>query len=713
MKNKILQLEQNHLNLVIEKISNAVKKSRKKLADSKNNLDNLKKKYGQLNSLEKMKSKPYFARLDFIEFGESKPETIYIGKQTFIDDNNFLVYDWRAPISSIYYTGDLGKTYYKSPMGNQEVNVKLKRQFNINQQTIINIYDTNASIGDQLLLDTLSQSSSNKMKNIVSTIQSEQNKVIRNNQDTVLAVQGIAGSGKTAVLLQRVAWLLYQYRSTVNSKQILILSPNELFSSYINGVLPDLGEPNALQLTFTKLFKENSWVPNYHIENLTEQVTHQTTNFFLRSTACFNRLAKYCQLLNKAGCCFKSIKDGSKSIMTSNQLKQIFYSFNENYKLFNRFTATQERAQHKLERYLNKIKRQKWVEEEIGTINPQTLGLVERQQKFSSITAEQNYWRQQIVMKNYHEQIAKINSGSFIDIITIAVNFLKSLLDSAEISDNQETVNEINVAIQKLKNQKIDPNLSAILLFIQQQLSHEIANKKIKFVLIDEIQDYTPIQIGTVKTIYPKAKFTFLGDANQNIFENNYNIFEDINHIFKEDEVKMITLNRSYRSSAPITAFTSNLLPQNKFNHNIQSVNRTGLKPQLITVNQDKDMIKALIKLIRLNQDMQIAVICKSLSEAQSLVKPIKNQSIQVELVASEFQESNAKIILIPAYLAKGLEFDTVIAWNISQEQFPGEQQRLLLYTICSRAMHRLFLLTTANPSPLLSTIPSNLIDQE
>ncbi|WP_243676989.1 UvrD-helicase domain-containing protein [Secundilactobacillus collinoides] len=287
MENDPLNFEQKHLDSVIKRISHIVQRLHDKYKDDQNKVETSENINNKIQSLKDIASKPYFVRLDFLEDGEKKPETIYIGKQTVIDKNDFLVYDWRAPISSIYYSGDLGETYYKTPIGKQKVDVKLKRQFEINDQKIINMYDAGDTIGDQLLLATLSQSSSHKMNNIVATIQSEQNKVIRNDTDAVLSVQGIAGSGKTAVLLQRVAWLLYQYRSTVNSKQILILSPNELFSNYINNVLPDLGEPNALQLTFNKLFKMSAWVRDYHIEDLAEQVTSPNSNVFFKKQQMF------------------------------------------------------------------------------------------------------------------------------------------------------------------------------------------------------------------------------------------------------------------------------------------------------------------------------------------------------------------------------------------------------------------------------------------
>ncbi|MDI6666728.1 RNA polymerase recycling motor HelD [Leuconostoc falkenbergense] len=699
MANQVKKLEQIHLNWVLNKIEHS-------LATLTNSEANTYQDDQEISALMKLRDKPYFARLDFIEANEKSLETIYIGSHTFINDDDFLIYDWRAPISSIYYNGELGKTAYNSPMGKQIVDIKLKRQFEIKQDKIINVYDMSKSIGDQLLLATLSQNSSDKMKNIVATIQADQNQVIRNNQDSIIAVQGIAGSGKTAVLLQRVAWLLYQYRGSVNSQQILIISPTELFSGYINDVLPDLGEPNASQLTFYAIFKKLSWVSECHPQTLNEQFSQKSTTSFLTSYECLLLLTAYCQHLNHDGVCFKSVIKNHHIIISDRVLKKVFYSFNQNYSLYNRFLETQTYAQKQLTRFLKRVKDQKWVEEELANISPQQLASVERQQKFKDISEEQNYWQEKIISTKFADQIEQINAGTFIDIIQLLINFLESLPKTTA------SQSEIQTAINDLRVRHINGNLSAMLLLIQQYLTHDISDRNIKFLLIDEVQDYTPIQIATLKLLYPNAKFTFLGDANQRIFGNISNIFDDIQSIFDQQSVHLTILNRSYRSSEPITLFTKQLLPKTKFNENVQSVNRNGKTPQLFMAPNPKKQINIIIDILHHNLKKTTAIICKNLTESQNVYNQIHQFIPQSVLVSSEKQTANSNIIIIPVYLAKGLEFDTVIAWDTSDATFNNEQDRFILYTICSRAMHELYLLTSKKESHFLAKISRNLIDR-
>lgn len=215
----------------------------------------------QLSTLQRLNKRPYFARIDFQEQNE-KPETIYIGLGSFADKNDqFLIYDWRAPISSIYYDGKLGSVTYYAPDGEQEVLMTKKRQFSIKDGQIINMFDTNESIGDQMLINVLNEKSSTQMKSIVTTIQREQNKIIRNTTADLLFVQGSAGSGKTSAILQRIAYLLYRYRGNLVSSDVIMFSPNQLFNDYVKNVLPEMGEQNMVQMTYRPLPKR---VPGFH-----------------------------------------------------------------------------------------------------------------------------------------------------------------------------------------------------------------------------------------------------------------------------------------------------------------------------------------------------------------------------------------------------------------------------------------------------------------
>lgn len=228
----------------------------------------------ELGTLTKLEVNPYFARIDFREGDEKRDETIYIGMASFTDrPDHYLIYDWRAPISSIYYNGGIGDVTYQTPDGEQTVDVKLKRQFQIENAKIKTVFDTEEVVGDQMLLDALSNRSDTKMKSIVTTIQKEQNQIIRDTDSELLFVQGAAGSGKTAAVLQRVAFLLYQYRGNLHSGQIILFSPNQLFNDYINQVLPELGEQNMVQMTFYQYSSHR--LPSVQVETLAQRFDEQ------------------------------------------------------------------------------------------------------------------------------------------------------------------------------------------------------------------------------------------------------------------------------------------------------------------------------------------------------------------------------------------------------------------------------------------------------
>lgn len=236
----------------------------------------------RLDTVRLLKKNPYFARIDFQEKGE-KPETIYIGLGSFTNrDGKFLIYDWRAPISSIYYDGGLGKVTYQTPDGEQQVVVNLKRQFVLKNGKVETMFDTSETIGDQMLLEVLGEKSDTQMKSIVTTIQREQNQIIRDTSADLLFVQGAAGSGKTSAVLQRVAYLLYRYRGNLTSSQVIMFSPNQLFSDYIGNVLPELGEQNMVQFTYYQYVTRR--VPNIEVQNLFEQFEQVQTQWPRRSS---------------------------------------------------------------------------------------------------------------------------------------------------------------------------------------------------------------------------------------------------------------------------------------------------------------------------------------------------------------------------------------------------------------------------------------------
>ena len=263
----------------------------------------------RLEVLEKLEKKPYFARIDFTE-NDGKQESIYIGLDSFADTpDHFMIYDWRAPISSIYYDGKLGEVTYDTPDGPQTAVLTLKRQFMVEDGKIITLFDTDETVGDQMLLEVLDESSDIKMKSIVTTIQKEQNKIIRDTKSDLLFVQGAAGSGKTSAVLQRVAYLLYRYRGNLSSSQVVLFSPNQLFNDYIDQVLPELGEQNMVQMTYYQYSQRR--LPKIHVETLQErfdednQPLRRKISALKSSLTMFNATTNYSDYLNTAGMRFR------------------------------------------------------------------------------------------------------------------------------------------------------------------------------------------------------------------------------------------------------------------------------------------------------------------------------------------------------------------------------------------------------------------------
>lgn len=369
----------------------------------------------QLETVERLEKRPYFARVDFKEKNEDLTETIYIGLGSFADkDDHFLIYDWRAPISSIYYDGKLGKVSYNSPEGEITVDMTKKRQFMIEDGKIVNMFDTDESIGDQMLLEVLSEKSSTQMKSIVTTIQREQNKIIRNTKADLLFVQGAAGSGKTSAILQRIAFLLYRYRGNLTSSDVIMFSPNQLFNDYIKNVLPEMGEQNMVQMTYWQFVARR--LPGMEVENLFRQFEDQTADSniskFKDSVNFFNLLTRYAEHLNKRGVIFKNIyfRDKKKPYFDKEKIKEIYYSFNENYKLANRIDATREELIKMLNRKITPETKKAWVAHAIEGMSQSELNeLYDRpDQEFESEAKEEAFLGRKIVLsalKGVHKRI--------------------------------------------------------------------------------------------------------------------------------------------------------------------------------------------------------------------------------------------------------------------------------------------------------------------
>ncbi len=678
----------------------------------------------QLDTIERLKKKPYFARVDFKESNEKKPETIYIGLGSFADrDDHFLIYDWRAPISSIYYDGKLGEVSYNSPEGEITVAMTKKRQFMIKDGKIESMFDTNESIGDQMLLEVLSEKSSTQMKSIVTTIQQEQNKIIRNTSADLLFVQGAAGSGKTSAILQRIAYLLYRYRGNLTSSDVIMFSPNQLFNDYIKNVLPEMGEQNMVQMTYWQFVSRR--LPGMEVESLFKQFEDQNsdTNIsaFKDSVNFFNLVTRYAKHLNKRGMIFKNVyfRDKKKPYFDKEKIKDIYYSFNENYKLANRIDATREELIKMLNRKIAPEVKKNWVMQAIEGLSRDELNeLYDRpDQEFSSEKEEEKFLGRKIVVKALKPVSNKINHNQFINMRAQYLSFLRAVPKMTDLSkwniseeDWQKHIEEVK---ENFKKHHIYMNDVSAYLYLYDLITGRRTDYEMRYAFIDEIQDYTPFQLAYLKYNFPRAKFTMLGDLNQAIFtkDESRSLLKQISGLFDPKKTDVVQLTKSYRSTKEITDFTKQILRQGE---KIEAFNRRGPKPALWGRSTEQEAIEALVKILDKNNENQrtTAVITKDLASAKQVAEQLKQKGGKATLIATANQRLVAGTLVVPSYLAKGLEFDAVVMWDASKENYHKLDETQLVYTITSRAMYELDIIYIGEKSPLLDVDSDTYVEK-
>ena len=673
----------------------------------------------QLETIERLEKSPYFARVDFKENEAAEPETIYIGLGSFADENDhFLIYDWRAPISSIYYDGKLGEVSYNSPEGEITVDMTKKRQFMIKDGKIVNMFDTNESIGDQMLLEVLSEKSSTQMKSIVTTIQQEQNKIIRNTSSDLLFVQGAAGSGKTSAILQRIAFLLYRYRGNLTSSDVIMFSPNQLFNDYIKNVLPEMGEQNMVQMTYWQFVSRR--LPGMKVENLFKQFEDQTadTNIssFKDSVNFFNLVTRYAKHLNKRGMIFKNIyfRDKKKPYFEKEKIREIYYSFNENYKLANRIDATREELIKMLNRKIAPEVKKKWVSQAIESLSKEQLNELYDypDQEFDSQADEEKFLGRKIVFKQLQPVFQRIRHNNFINMRAQYLSFLRAVPKMTDLSKWNITEDEWTKHVEMVKdlfrNKEIRMNDVSAYLYLYDLITGRRTNYEMRYTFIDEIQDYTAFQIAYLKYNFPRAKFTMLGDLNQAIFtkDESRSLLKQISGLFDPKKTEVVQLTKSYRSTKQITDFTKQILREGE---KVESFNRQGPKPAIWARKTDEEAIAALQEILKDNDSHKFttAIITKDLAGAKYVSEMLKEKGQKATLIATANQRLVPGDLVVPSYLAKGLEFDAVVMWDASKDTYHKLDETQLVYTIASRAMYKLDIVFTAERSPLLDVDPA------
>ena len=661
----------------------------------------------RISKHEKMLDSPYFARIDFTEEGYDDIEKIYIGLFNLMDDENheIKVYDWRAPISSLYYRNEVGPVEYKAPAGLIKGFVSLKRQFKIAKGKMEYFIDSNINILDEMLMVALSKNMTSKMKTIVETIQKQQDLIIRDLYNDLLVVQGVAGSGKSSVALHRIAYLMYQgLNLNLRANNVIVISPNPLFSKYISNVLPELGEENINEYTFENIFLklfENKLSMKTKSENYENIITAETEELrdFLRKYDEFKGSFVFSKILDRfieyyehKLIPFEDIYYNGKVIEKRELAKAFLLSGKLNMPTGKKLKIIERRILEKIRD--NRIERRKKIEKAVNKLNnhefetmsftrllsaKETLALTERLKKFTEF------------------DIFEIYKKLFSDI-----SLFKNIAKGLELPKNiDEIISYTNTALNDPYNLPYADGIALIYLKIKAEGCDLFSD--IKQVVVDEAQDYYPIHYQILKYLYKYARFTIVGDINQSIEKSNeLSLYDDIISIFNFEKSNKIFLNKSYRSSYEIGKFSTKLLGDENYT---EFFKRNEEEPVVFKSNSSSSLQNEIIKTIEKYKTegfSSIAIICKNRKEASDLYFKLSNK-INIKLIDYlDYDSVLEGTLILPVYLAKGLEFDAVIVYQANYKSYNSEFDKKLLYIACTRALHRLSLFYTGRLTKFL-----------
>ena len=693
----------------------------------------------RLSTLLRMKEIPYFGRIDFIEEGLPATEQIYIGISSLTDASgeDFLIYDWRAPISSVYYDYQPGPAKYVTPGGIVEGTLEKKWQYIIRRGVLQSMFDTSITIGDEILQQVLGKVTDKKMHNIVATIQQEQNRIIRHDQGRILIVQGAAGSGKTSVALQRIAYLLYKYREYMNADQIILFSPNSMFSSYVSNVLPELGEENMQQVTFQD-YLHRRLSDEFDLENPFQQLEYVLTGSdtafynarvesirFKASVQFFEAIKSYRLSLEQSGMKFKDVTFRGVPIITSQQISERFYNHDTSSKFHNRLEKLKDWILEQIKELTKYEWAKSWVQEEIELLSNEEyykaqVTLAEKRgykrDSISDYDMDPKDLARLIVQQKLKPLRRKVRELRFIDSKELYKQLFVNPLQikqwlEGETPEDWETICQRTV--EMLEENQLNYEDATPFLLLKELVQGFHTNTSIKHIVVDEAQDYSPFQFEFLKRLFPYAKMTVLGDFNQAIFAHSTDKdnFNSLLNLYGHDQSELITINKSYRSTKPIVEFTKSLVSNGE---QIIPFDRPGEQPVLKQFENHDELhqsIASKIEELRSQGNQSIAVICKSAEESVRAFEALSGIEGMKLLKSSSF-EFEQGIAVVPSYLSKGIEFDAVIVYDASEDVYSDESLRKVFYTVCTRAMHHLQINTIGKPNQfLVNAINEGLIE--
>lgn len=642
--------------------------------------------------LERMMNSPYFGRLDFTEDGQSAEESVYIGISNFSDARTLecLVYDWRAPVSSMFYDYETGGAGYDCPAGRIEGNVGLKRQFRIWRGKIGFMFDCSLAIDDEILQDILSRSADSRMKTIVTSIQRDQNRVIRNDTHRLLVVEGPAGSGKTSIALHRAAFLLYRYRDSITAENIAIFSPNSIFSDYISEVLPELGEENIRRTTFRE------YAQSILAGRLAAEDAGGMMEFILAGKRDEGYGSRVRGIEYKASRGFKDLLDAyALHIENSRGFEDVCHNgvciesgreIGDYYRDGLKFLPVAKRLEKIRNRLVSKL------DPMIRTRSEEIVPVLAEAGEFPN-EAEVRARSALMAREEFRPVKELIERMTAID----AAECYAGLFGDTELCGRlaggglPEEFEEISYrTVKKLEKGEIFNEDVAPLLYLTGLLTGINPLDDIKHVIIDEVQDYSIIQLELLHRLFRNSTLTLLGDPCQSINPYGGNVDgRAIPDIFASGSSEMVRLNKSYRSTRQITEFCRKILG---IGEAAAIVERDGDEPEIIRRRSANELYACVLNDIkRFSEDgcHSIAVICRTAEAGRRAYEELSG-SLNLRLVKGNDEEYVKGVSVIPSYLSKGLEFDAVLVLCPDGDDYTAPEEKKLFYTVCTRALHRL-----------------------
>ena len=627
--------------------------------------------------LEKMIKSPYFARIDFKFDDEDEFEKIYIGRSSLRKNSyqEMYVYDWRSPIASVFYRFMTGEAFYDAPCGRVTGELNLKRQYEIKNGILEYFFDSDVQIVDEFLRQLLSQNTTAKMKAIVETIQHEQDVVIRDMENDLLMVQGVAGSGKTSIALHRAAYLMYQGLQTkLSANNIMIISPNSIFEQYISNVLPELGEDNVISSVFEDILSEllngrkiqsrNDFLENLIVNSKYKEISRNSIEF---KTSSFFReiLDQFLIDIPRQWIEFEDVYYEGKCVVSGQILKD---------KILGRPETPLGIKLEQLEDYI--------LEQIFGT------------GKGRGHKEEKNLIKQEI------QKFIKIDIVELYKILFSNEAYFYSLLQNSNPSQNIKNIWKNTKENLEADRLYYDDAIAIAYLYLKIYGTNKYKN--IKQVVIDEAQDYYPLQYEIFNLLFSNAKFTILGDMKQTLAKKeDISFYEQIQKILNKKKSSLIMLDKSFRCTNEILNFSLKFIEQSS---QIKSFNRNGDSPKVYIADNSEIFIDEIVKEINLCQEkgfQSICLICKTEKNSTYLFNKIKHK-LDIQLIKNGSVSDLQGVFILPVYMSKGLEFDTVLICDADSQNYHDEDDKNLLYVACTRALHKLSLFCENEVSPLI-----------